>query len=57
MLQVFEVMARVQHGDVVIHQLESVSVTGQYQCVVTGLVSHGGEGGDHVVAFESRFSM
>lgn len=54
MLQVFEVMARVQHGDVVIHQLESVSVTGQYQCVVTGLVSHGGEGGDHVVAFESR---
>ena len=50
MLQVFEVMAWVEHGDVVVHKLEGISVAGQYQRVIAGVVSHSGESGDDVIA-------
>ena len=50
MLQILEMMTWIQHGDVVIDQLEGVTVAGKHQRTVSGLVSHGRQGANHVVA-------
>ena len=49
-LEVLEMVPRIQHGDVVVDQLEGVAVAGQHQRAVAGPVAQRGERADHVVA-------
>ncbi len=57
MFQVFEMMPRIQHGDVVVDELERVTVARQYQRAIASFVSHARQRADHVIAFISGFSM
>ncbi len=55
MFEVFEMVAGIQHGDVVVDQLESITVAGQHQCAVACLVAHAGERAYHIVTFVTGF--
>ena len=52
MLQVLEMMARVQDGDGIIHQLEGVSVSGEDEGLEPRFLPHGRQSGDDVIPFE-----
>ena len=54
-LEVLEVVAGVQHGDVLVDQLEGVTVAGKHQRAVSGALPHGGQGADDVVALIAGF--
>ena len=54
-LEVLEVVAGVQHGDVLVDQLEGVTVAGKHQRAVSGALPHGGQGADDVVALVAGF--
>ena len=49
-----DALDRVEHGDVVVHELQRVAVTSDDQDPVPGLVGLGREGGDDVVGLEPR---
>ena len=55
MFQVFEMMPRIQHGDVVVDELERVTVSGQYQRAIASFVSHARQRADHVITLISGF--
>ena len=55
MLQVFEMMPRIENCDVVVDQLECVAVSGEHQRAVSGLVAHRGQRSDHIIAFITWF--
>ena len=54
-LEVLEVVPGVQHGDVLVDQLEGVAVAGKHQRTVSGALPHGGQGADDVVTLVTGF--
>ncbi len=53
-LEVFEMVSWIQHRDVVVDELEGVAIAREHQCLVPRLLTHGGQGGDHVIALVPR---
>lgn len=55
-LEVFEMVPWIQHRDVVVDELEGVAIAREHQCLVPRLLTHGGQGGDHVITLVPRCS-
>ena len=55
MFEVFEMVAGIQHGDVVVDELERVTVSRQYQRAIASFVSHARQRADHVITLISGF--
>ena len=53
-LEVFEMVPWIQHRDVVVDELEGVAIAREHQCLVPRLLTHGGQGGDHVITLVPR---
>ena len=52
-LEFLEMIARVQHRDVVIDELECITISGQHIGAVIRMLPHRGQCGDHIVALVS----
>ena len=52
MLEVFEMVARVQDSDRIVHELECIAVAGEHEGAVLFAFTHGRQGADDVIAFK-----